>query len=166
MPSCDVQILGLEPRTFELSARRSNLLSYTCAGVPGLEPRTTEPESAVLPITPYPKEQFERKRQDLNLRRCKDRTHFPGGRLKPDSATLPVEKNCVENTGFEPVTFCMPCRRATKLRQSPVLTHSRPSVSSSLLQSCTYAHSCRSTLLDCSLAPPERLELPTPRAET
>src|SRR6185437_17071704 len=26
-----------------------------CAGVPGLEPRTTEPESAVLPITPYPK---------------------------------------------------------------------------------------------------------------
>jgi hypothetical protein len=25
------------------------------AGVPGLEPRTTEPESAVLPITPYPK---------------------------------------------------------------------------------------------------------------
>ena len=24
------------------------------AGVPGLEPRTTEPESAVLPITPYP----------------------------------------------------------------------------------------------------------------
>jgi hypothetical protein len=28
----------------------------TLAGVPGLEPRTTEPESAVLPITPYPKE--------------------------------------------------------------------------------------------------------------
>lgn len=27
----------------------------TLAGVPGLEPRTTEPESAVLPITPYPK---------------------------------------------------------------------------------------------------------------
>lgn len=27
----------------------------TMAGVPGLEPRTTEPESAVLPITPYPK---------------------------------------------------------------------------------------------------------------
>ncbi|GAA2462248.1 hypothetical protein GCM10009857_29460 [Agromyces soli] len=26
----------------------------TLAGVPGLEPRTTEPESAVLPITPYP----------------------------------------------------------------------------------------------------------------
>lgn len=25
------------------------------AGVPGLEPRTTEPETAVLPITPYPK---------------------------------------------------------------------------------------------------------------
>ena len=25
------------------------------AGVPGLEPRLTEPESAGLPITPYPK---------------------------------------------------------------------------------------------------------------
>ena len=25
-----------------------------CAGVPGLEPRLTEPESAGLPITPYP----------------------------------------------------------------------------------------------------------------
>ena len=29
------------------------LLRY-CAGVPGLEPRLTEPESAGLPITPYP----------------------------------------------------------------------------------------------------------------
>ena len=27
------------------------------AGVPGLEPRLTEPESAGLPITPYPKRQ-------------------------------------------------------------------------------------------------------------
>ena len=26
----------------------------TIAGVPGLEPRLTEPESAGLPITPYP----------------------------------------------------------------------------------------------------------------
>lgn len=26
------------------------------AGIPGLEPRTTVPETAVLPITPYPKE--------------------------------------------------------------------------------------------------------------
>ena len=30
------------------------------AGVPGLEPRTTEPESAVLPITPYPNAEFEK----------------------------------------------------------------------------------------------------------
>jgi hypothetical protein len=29
------------------------VLGY-CAGVPGLEPRLTEPESAGLPITPYP----------------------------------------------------------------------------------------------------------------
>ena len=31
------------------------LSNYDLAGVPGLEPRTTESESAVLPITPYPK---------------------------------------------------------------------------------------------------------------
>ena len=29
-----------------------------CAGVPGLEPRLTEPESAGLPITPYPTEKI------------------------------------------------------------------------------------------------------------
>ena len=32
-------------------------LYCNCAGVPGLEPRLTEPESAGLPITPYPKKQ-------------------------------------------------------------------------------------------------------------
>ena len=31
------------------------LLQNFFAGVPGLEPRLTEPESAGLPITPYPK---------------------------------------------------------------------------------------------------------------
>ena len=31
------------------------LLHTLFAGVPGLEPRLTEPESAGLPITPYPK---------------------------------------------------------------------------------------------------------------
>ncbi len=30
-------------------------IETTFAGVPGLEPRLTEPESAGLPITPYPK---------------------------------------------------------------------------------------------------------------
>ncbi|MEY3578712.1 MAG: hypothetical protein RIS49_690, partial [Actinomycetota bacterium] len=30
------------------------------AGVPGLEPRLTEPESAGLPITPYPNIKFFR----------------------------------------------------------------------------------------------------------
>ena len=33
--------------------------SGVMAGVPGLEPRTTEPESAVLPITPYPNARSE-----------------------------------------------------------------------------------------------------------
>ena len=31
------------------------LITFSLAGVPGLEPRTTVPETAVLPITPYPK---------------------------------------------------------------------------------------------------------------
>jgi hypothetical protein len=35
---------------------RLSLLHLYCAGVPGLEPRLTEPESAGLPITPYPKD--------------------------------------------------------------------------------------------------------------
>ena len=39
-----VKILG---QTYEVVVRY-------CAGVPGLEPRLTEPESAGLPITPYP----------------------------------------------------------------------------------------------------------------
>lgn len=39
----------------ELSSFGRGLSKYHVAGVPGLEPRTTEPESAVLPITPYPK---------------------------------------------------------------------------------------------------------------
>lgn len=32
----------------------SVLVKYQLAGVPGLEPRLNEPESLVLPITPYP----------------------------------------------------------------------------------------------------------------
>ena len=34
------------------------LCTAYCAGVPGLEPRLTEPESAGLPITPYPTERL------------------------------------------------------------------------------------------------------------
>ena len=37
----------------------------TFAGVPGLEPRLTEPESAGLPITPYPKGKGLRIQQNL-----------------------------------------------------------------------------------------------------
>ena len=37
-------------------------LSITFAGVPGLEPRLTEPESAGLPITPYPIKAFAQMR--------------------------------------------------------------------------------------------------------
>lgn len=39
----------------EASSFDRGLSNYDVAGVPGLEPRTTEPETAVLPITPYPK---------------------------------------------------------------------------------------------------------------
>ncbi len=41
----------------ELQTNQTDIKLYCiyCAGVPGLEPRLTEPESAGLPITPYPK---------------------------------------------------------------------------------------------------------------
>jgi hypothetical protein len=51
------------PRPLDDGAVPKKLLGQTylvvlptayCAGVPGLEPRLTEPESAGLPITPYP----------------------------------------------------------------------------------------------------------------
>lgn len=38
----------------EASSFDQGLSNYNVAGVPGLEPRTIEPESTVLPITPYP----------------------------------------------------------------------------------------------------------------
>ena len=34
---------------------------FFMAGIPGLEPRLTEPESVGLPITPYPKWHYESK---------------------------------------------------------------------------------------------------------
>src|SRR3954451_22803437 len=37
------------------SAILQQAIAGSFAGVPGLEPRLTEPESVVLPITPYPK---------------------------------------------------------------------------------------------------------------
>src|SRR5690606_1925106 len=40
---------------FSAKSGRSGDRSFLRAGVPGLEPRLTEPESVVLPITPYPK---------------------------------------------------------------------------------------------------------------
>lgn len=43
------------PNSPKASSFDQGLSNYDVAGVPGLEPRTTEPESAVLPITPYPK---------------------------------------------------------------------------------------------------------------
>ena len=43
------------------------LSNYDVAGVPGLEPRTTEPETAVLPITPYPIGSSRSPYQDLTL---------------------------------------------------------------------------------------------------
>jgi hypothetical protein len=41
-------------RTGPACCRRFVHVRVECAGVPGLEPRMAEPESAVLPITPYP----------------------------------------------------------------------------------------------------------------
>src|SRR5690625_1874704 len=52
----------------------------TAAGVPGLEPRMAEPESAVLPITPY-----------------------PTGHLRPLLATGFVDLACVEDRHWPPL---------------------------------------------------------------
>jgi hypothetical protein len=43
------------PRPLDDGAKIVAIKFFYCAGVPGLEPRLTEPESAGLPITPYPK---------------------------------------------------------------------------------------------------------------
>ena len=43
------------------------LLTLSCAGVPGLEPRLTEPESAGLPITPYPIKAFAQMRRPAKV---------------------------------------------------------------------------------------------------
>src|SRR5690348_12245666 len=51
---------GRRPGPLDDGARTSDLQRYSTAangygaGVPGLEPRLTEPESVGLPITPYP----------------------------------------------------------------------------------------------------------------
>src|SRR5271165_2325099 len=45
--------MGPEP-SCQHSRRRTTRRNRLIAGVPGLEPRMAEPESAVLPITPYP----------------------------------------------------------------------------------------------------------------
>ena len=42
-------------------------ISVKLAGVPGLEPRTTVPETAVLPITPYPNDLEPKSRADMSL---------------------------------------------------------------------------------------------------
>lgn len=47
---------GWSPRSFHRPNEKPPLSGgFLVAGVPGLEPRTTVPETAVLPITPYPK---------------------------------------------------------------------------------------------------------------
>ena len=46
---------GIRTRATALRGRRARPLHNGAAGVPGLEPRLTEPESVGLPITPYPK---------------------------------------------------------------------------------------------------------------
>ena len=46
---------GRCPRPLDDGGLMTETMFQSFAGVPGLEPRTDEPESPVLPITPYPK---------------------------------------------------------------------------------------------------------------
>ena len=62
------------PRPKAGSSKKSKASSFDhgssknrVAGVPGLEPRTTEPESAVLPITPYPNGLLPKRRPTCNF---------------------------------------------------------------------------------------------------
>src|SRR5690625_179986 len=64
------------------------------AGVPGLEPRTTEPESVVLPITPYPNgvrapRSSLRRREPLYRTALPLRKPEPVPQAPPDPRTVP-----------------------------------------------------------------------------
>lgn len=66
------------------------------AGVPGLEPRTTEPESAVLPITPYPIGSESLPNQDTTL------SHGSGNRqteIGPDQGDVDPVRHTGSLTG-------------------------------------------------------------------
>ena len=65
--------------TLSVNDETRGIPRVSLAGVPGLEPRTTEPESAVLPITPYPKGSRRNGRQGSSLDDAK-------GPAKPDPA--------------------------------------------------------------------------------
>jgi hypothetical protein len=83
-----------------LDDERENAMT-TFAGVPGLEPRLTEPESAVLPITPYPTRRRFPGRADKSITKCAlsprraspERNPYRPGAVS--MATLPVAVHTV-----------------------------------------------------------------------
>lgn len=52
----------------QIDNKKALVLRELFAGVPGLEPRMDEPESPVLPITPYPNWQASRLLEPFRLR--------------------------------------------------------------------------------------------------
>jgi len=88
----------LESRTFRLSSECSNQLSYggkLLAGVLGLEPRTTESKSVVLPLHHTPTNLASRERLELPPRVLETRM-------------LPLHQRdtiMVDRRGFEPRTL-------------------------------------------------------------
>src|SRR5436190_329529 len=75
---------GRRPRPLDDGALETSLwCNERTAGVPGLEPRLTEPESVGLPITPYPIRPVRRGRPA-------ERKVYRTGRLPPNSSPEPV----------------------------------------------------------------------------
>lgn len=77
--------MGARMRNIAKETQASPRLPMCFAGVPGLEPRLNEPESLVLPITPYPKVrepppvEFTDKSVELPGRSTDEKLYLTGG---------------------------------------------------------------------------------------
>ena len=77
------------PRGATERSARKPAFETNMAGVPGLEPRTTEPETAVLPITPYPKALNRSSCRGSSLRDAGPSAKPAAARARRDAAYAP-----------------------------------------------------------------------------
>jgi hypothetical protein len=94
-----------------------------CAGSGGVEPPSTDSESAMLPVTPAPKDVSDYRESNPDPRR--------GGAMHFRCATATC-RACVDRTGFEPVISRLRAWRACRCsngpcRARPFLGGERPS---------------------------------------